>query len=95
VHISYPSSPPPPVFKGGIPALDATFAEFAGLPESAAADDHSGESEKGSAGNSFHNPEIDPADGLHDSSCAVRSIPAGGNVDSTVHDGIDGERTEA
>ena len=56
---------------------------------------NSGESEKGSAGNSFHNPKIDPADGLHDSSCAVRSIPADGNVDSTVDDGIDGERTEA
>jgi len=65
------------------------------LSEPAAADDRSGESEKGSAGNSFHNPEIDPADGLHDSSCAPRSIPADGNVDSTVDDGIDGERTEA
>ena len=75
--------------------MDATFAEFAGLSEPAAADDRSGESEKGSAGNSFHNPEIDPADGLHDSSCAPRSILADGNVDSTVDDGIDGERTEA
>jgi len=75
--------------------LDATFAEFAGLSEPAAADDRSWESEKGSTGNSFHNPEIDPADGLHDSSCAPGSIPADGNVHSTLDDGIDGERTKA
>jgi len=57
--------------------------------------DRCGESENGSAGNSFHNPEIDSADGLHDSLCAPGSISADGNVDSTLEDGIDGKRTKA
>ena len=55
--------------------------------------DHSGESEKGSAGNSFHKPKIGPADGHHDSSRDPEITPADGNVDSSLDTGIDGKRT--
>ncbi len=53
-------------------------------------DDCSGESKKGSAGNSFHDPKIDPADGHHDSSRDPGITPADGNVDSSLDAGIDG-----
>ena len=92
MNISYPS-PPPPVFIGGIRFFDNTFAEFVGLSGPAANDNRSGESEKGSAGNSFHNPDIDPADGHHDSSHNPGMTPADGNVDSSLDAGIDGKRT--
>ena len=55
--------------------------------------DRSGESEKGSAGNSFHNPEIDPADGHHDSLRYPGITLSDDNVDSTLNAGIDGKRT--
>ena len=56
-------------------------------------DDRSRESKKGSAGNSFHDPEIDPADGHHDSSRDPKITPADGNVDSSLDTGIDGKPT--
>ena len=85
--------PPPSVFIGGIRVFNDTFAEFIGLSGPAANDDRSGESENGSAGNSFHDPEIDPADGHHDSSRNPGITPADGNEDSSLDAGIDGKRT--
>jgi hypothetical protein len=56
-------------------------------------DNCSGESKKVSAGNSFHNPEIDPADGHHDSLRYPGITLSDDNVDSTLDAGIDGKRT--
>ena len=48
----HPSSPPPPKFIGGIPALDAAFNDFHAISAPASADEPSGDIDKASAGNS-------------------------------------------